>query len=297
MSYMKYKKSVFYTITILTTVFLFVVGTLFLMIVAPRFFFELRLSRIPSETCNAPMVYVNGTLHTQNKQYEIAALCREQNYSFREILCVLDEKAYVICFQSNNWVALSYDLKSGELCELFTYQNPGTYYKVNPSEQMKNRNGFYDNDHIVLTNGVTVISYCISSQSIETSAYSNYAFPENTITGRTISSESVEIRVNGEPRQFSFAQIAEDSNGIGAIYAMKAEKYWDGPSRIPYFFNECSVQIVGNCVYAIGSCLHYYGESYAIILQYDTLQGTWKYVGYYFFGDIVDEECYIVFTQ
>lgn len=294
---MKYKKSILCTVIVFTVVFLFVMSSIFFMVIAPRFFFEIRLSRIPSEIRNAPTVCVNGTLHIENKQYEIATLCREQNYTFREILCVLDGKAYIICSKPNTWVALSYDLKSKKLCELFTYQDPGTYYKVKPSEKMKNKNGFYYNDHIVLTDGVTVMTYCITSQSIETTIYSDYSFPENTITGKTLTRESIEISINDNTKQFSFTQMAENSNSIGDIYTLKGEKYWDGPSRIPHFFNDSSVQVVGDCVYAIGSCMHYFGESYAIILQYDPSEDSWRYVANYFFGDIVDEECYIVFTE
>ena len=293
---MKHKKSILCIIMATAAVFLFVATAIFLVITVPRFFFEMRLFGIPSEISNTPAVCVNGTLYAKSKQYDVATLCRRQDYQFHEILCVLEGKAYVICSQSNDWIAMSYDLDSGELCKLFTYHDPGIYYKLKPSDKTENKNGFYYKDHIVLSNGITVMSYCITDQSIETSIYSDFSFPESTITGKTVSKERVEISIDGRIKQFSFSQMAERSDSICKIYALKNEKHWDGPSRIPCFFNDTSIQVVDNCAYALGSCLHYLGESYAIVLQYDPSEEAWQYVGYYFFGDIVDEECYIVFA-
>lgn len=216
-------------------------------------------------------------------------LCRKNGYYYREILCERDGKVYfVYCDpyeEKDCWTIGSIDLATSEFRICYKMTDPAESYEVQYWKNYKERNGYYFDRQIVLTDHKTVLTYDIDSQTVQTYAYRDYCFPECTVYGEYIDRETIQLNMGDSVRTYTLQEMAEKSGSISKIFALKEKKTWCGDSYLDSFFSGDSVQVVGDKVYTIGECLNYMGEAYAVIFEYNVEEDSWKYVTNYYTGE------------
>ena len=258
------------------------------------------LKNVPPETNVKPSVVVYGTIHTDGKTIEISQLCRkhDKNYILYDVFCVQNEKVYFMFADRNKaartWVIGSIDINTEAFYEHCRFSDAQEVYRHNHSSPYNNRNGYYIDGRIVLNDRVTVLSYDITSQHVYTYPYDDYDFPHTYIVGEATSTSEISIKTGTINKSFTLQEMAENSESIADIVELDQEKTWSGATYLQGFFSDNCVQRIDGHIYAVGSCLNYWGSSYAVILHYEPERGIWQYVSSVFADDTAHISCYLV---
>ena len=276
------------------------IGLFSLLFKLPRLTFDATLKNAAAETQNIPAVVVYGTLYVDNDEFDISGFCRKwnKNCSFREVLCVIDKKAFFVCSETDsstrNWILASIDLQSMNIEEIMCFRDASMPYEVKRNIQYKEQNGYYKDGKIVLNDYKKVMLYDIYAASVIQYKYDEYAFPEMHLEGEVIDSQTILLYLEQGNQVFSIEDMAHSSNGIKQILQLQNKRTWSGLNCLSGFFSENSIQSLGDSVYCIGECLNFAGEAYAVLLEYNQPKNTWQYVTRVYSGDTVHRSSYLV---
>lgn len=294
------KKYLFMIITVAAVISILFAGIYGVLFGLPRVLFDASLQEVDSETDRIPAVVVYGTLYTEDATLDVAQLCRNENKnsSFKEVLCVVQGKAYFVYSVSDelkcNWILASVDLKTAVLENICSFSDVKTSYLLKQDSVYKERNGYYANGQIILNDLETVFIYDIDSECVNSYKYEEYIFPEAKIMGEIVDSNTIALYTEGSKQTFSLSKMSDDSKGIEKVYELKNKRTWNGTPCLSHFFGQNSMQIIGDEIYAIGECLNFSGEAYAVILEYDRETRLWRFASIIFSGDTVYRNCYLV---
>jgi hypothetical protein len=262
--------------------------------------FDASFQEVDSEVDRIPAVVVYGMLYAGDATLNVAQLCRNENKSssFKEVFCIMHGKVYFVYSVFDglnyNWILASADIKTAVLENLCSFSNAKTSYLVKQKSDYKERNGYYANGQITLNDFETVFIYDIASGYVDSYKYEEYVFPQTKVLGEIVDSNTIALYTDGCKQTFSLSKMADDSKGIEKILELKNEKTWNGTPRLSHFLGQNSIQIIGDEIYAIGECLNFSGEAYAVILEYDQETRLWRFASTFFSGDTVFRSCYLV---
>ena len=258
------------------------------------------LRNISSETDSAPSIVVYGTLYTKGETVPISQLCKERNknYHLYDVFCVVKGRAYFVFADRNEasriWAIGSINLSTKEFYEHSRFRNAQEVYHHDHSSPYKDRNGYYLDGKIILNDKMTVWTYDIDSEVANSCSYEKYDFPYLHTTGEAINAHGLSVKAATLDESFTLHEMSQNSESIARIAALDKKKTWNGESYLQGFFSDNCVQEINGYIYAIGSCLNYWGGSYAVILQYMPKDGVWQYVTSTFADDSAHISCYLV---
>lgn len=282
----------------------FVVGLIILMCaILPRIMSDKELTSIPNCTDVKPYCVANGTLFGDDTQVNIWDVCKKHNkdFTFKDVLYLSDEQVYFVCSDTSindyKWVLASLDIETEEITEHYVFDKPSGAYLIDHVAEYSKRNGYYYDGKIVLTDYVNIIEYDVETSMAQQYDYIGYEFPELTILGECIDSQTIKVYNGKESAVFTLKDMANVNNEILKLYSMGNKKTWDGTSCLAGFFSDRSIQTDGENIYAIGNCANFSGESYGIILFYDNQTNQWQYITAVYTGDYAHGHCYIVSTK
>lgn len=288
------------------TIWMIILGSLSLIVVlyfvifGPRLEIETTLKNISKESDNIPCCVINGRLHMADKNINISQILRNQNegYALKEIFCVTDGKVYFVysihSTTVRNWVIASINLETGRIEEHSQFTGPKEIYQRKFYAPYQERNGYYYDGQIVLSDSNTVLVYNLGNDKQEQYSYDIYSFPQQGIYGEIIDSQTVNLHIQEDLYSFNLHDMSETSKGVALIYSLRNKRTWNGTSYLPCFFSHSSIQVVANKVYAVCAFVDFSGSSYAVILEYDREQKRWLYVTHSFSGGNVHGNCYVV---
>lgn len=264
--------------------------------------FENPLKNIPQESSEIPSYVAYGSLYSDYGKTYVNSICRKNGYYLLEILCVKDGKVYFIYSgayeEKYYWMIGDIDLVTLEFHKCYDMADPAESYEIQFWKNYKERNGYYLDGKIVLNDHQTVLEYDIESQNLQTYDYHDYNFPKRAVYGEYIDYEAVRLNLEDSVRTYTLEEMAEKSDSIAQILALKEKKIWCGDSYLWHFFTDDNLQFIGDKVYTIGNCFNYWGEAFAVMFEYDVQEDSWKYVTSYHMGSPARPyNCYVIPTE
>lgn len=154
------------------------------------------------------------------------------------------------------------------------------YYASAPYEE---KNGYYYDGKIVLSDHNKVLVYTIATQTVETFECAEYIYPEQTsVLWEDNSTLNFTWMSNGTENAVSMQKLAEEQEVFAEIYALRQEDTVDGDSCLSLFFSKDRITILDGTPYIVGRILNRYGGSYAVLIKYDLSAGQAQYQGAYY---------------
>ena len=282
----------------------FIIIIIFLLVLTSALYFIIRttavdrtLNNTPNESDYDPAYIGYGVLYVNNQKLDISSMCRKQDKSLMEVVCIFEDDVYFVYGASGDWVIASIDLQTKLWTDHYRFTHAeNTYYTLQHDCAYSERNGFYYDGQVYLNDFESVLIYNISSGQTCLSDFGSAAFPElPAVYSASLGEHSFKLHIGEDAYSFELNDVAQNSNGISALNALKDKVIWDGKtSCLHNFFEELDIQVIGDRIYAQEPVLNFYGETYAVILEYNADTGTWLYIGSYCTGDIIARNCYII---
>lgn len=199
-----------------------------------------------------------------------------------EVFVIKEENVYFVYTEKEkprNWIIASVNLETEKFEKHCVFYDPQEAYLAEPGERYEERNGFYLNGQIVLSDGFNVLVYDIESDEQMEYAYEEYDFPERKIYGHGIQGGTV-ISVNEKTKVWTLEDIAENgSDVVRKIYELRNKARWSKNTLYVDTFGEDSwVQCIDGRPYLIGQCKNYQASAVAVVLEYDMERNEWLYV-------------------
>jgi len=276
------------------------VGTIGAIFILRKISFDRLFQSVTSEVDHIPSAVSYGTLYTESTKINLSQICRKEtkNGSFKEVFCIADNKAYFSYTMSIptgfHWFLASLDLNTLAMENICSLSNAKKHYTINRTVEYKERCGYYANGQIILNDSDTVFVYTIESGTAKSYTYEEYNFPKIYVAGEMIDANTVVLYIGENKQTFSLSEMAEGSKSIEYIYELRNKKTWNGTPCISGFFLPNSIQMIGDKIYAVGECLNFSGESYAIVFEYNKDSESWQFATVFFSGDTISRECYLV---
>lgn len=294
------KKYLFTFICIIVVIAVLFVGTYGAIFILRKISLDRFFQSVTSEVDHVPSAVSYGTLYTENAKIDLSQICRKEtkNGSFKEVFCIAGNKVYFSYTMSIpegfQWFLARVDLNTLVMENIFSLSNAKKYYTVNRAMEYKERCGYYANGQIILNDSDTVLVYTIEPGTVKSYTYEEYNFPQIYVAGETIDANTVVLYIDDNKQTFSLSEMAEGSKSIEYICELRNKKTWDGTPCISGFFGPNSIQMTGDKIYAMGGCLNFSGEAYAIVFEYNRDSESWQFAMSFFSGDTTSRECYLV---
>lgn len=293
----KYLSAFICIIVIIAVVLVGTCGAIFILrqVSFARFF-----RSVTSEVDHIPSAVAYGTLYTENAKINLSQICRREtkNGSLEEVFCIAGNKVYFSYTMSIpagfHWFLARVDLNTLVMENICSISNAKKHYTVNRAVEYKERCGYYANGQIILNDSDTVLVYTIEPGTAKSYTYEEYNFPRMYVAGETIDANTVVLYIDEKKQTFSLSEMAEGSKSIAYIYELRNKKTWNGTPCISGFFSPSSIQTTGDKIYAMGECLNFSGEAYAIVFEYNRDSESWQFAMSFFSGDTTSRDCYLV---
>lgn len=256
------------------------------------------LINIKTESENIHSYAIHRTLIHEGKNIDIYKLMKlEKEFEVEEILYIQGNIAYIVytyVYDGCNWIIAAVDLDTGDVEECCVFADSYEPYIEQPGRPYKERNGYYLDGQIVLSNGRTVLVYDIATKAEHRFSYDEYDFSKSKVYGDYIDGISVKLFVDEKEIILTLEDLLNHSESVNRILSLRSKKIWNSNNSLYDFFSDYSVQCVGERVYLVGRCLNYYGSSFAVILEYDVENSVWKYVANQYTWDNCHRKMYII---
>ena len=294
------KKYLFAFLCVIIIIAVLFAGTFGAIFILRQISFSRMFQNVTSEVDHIPSAVSSGTLYTENAKIDISQICRKEtkNGSFKEVFCIAGNKVYFSYTMSipegSQWVLARVDLNTLVMKNICSLSNAKKHYTVNRTMEYQERCGYYADGQIILNDSDTVLVYTIEPGTAKSYTYEEYHFPQIYVAGETIDANTVVLYIDENKQTFSLSEMAEGSKSIENIYELRNKKTWDGTPCISRFFGPNSIQTIGDKIYAMGGCLNFSGEAYAIVFEYNKDSESWQYAMSFFSGDTTSRECYLV---
>ena len=253
---------------------------------------------IETETENISAYAIDGTLIHGGKKIDLYKLMKlEKEFEVEEILYIQGSIAYIVytyVYNGCNWIVAAVDLDTGIVEECFVFADTDMPYMEQPGRPYNERNGYYLDGQIVLSNGRYVLVYDIMAKTEQRFSYAEYDFSECKVYGDFMDGISVQLVVEGNETILTLEDLLGYSESVNKILALRSREIWDSNNSLYDFFSDYSVQYVGDRMYLIGRCLNYFGSSFAVIFEYDIEDSVWKYAANQYTWDNCHRRMYII---
>lgn len=262
-------------------------------------FFE--MSRYKTE--NTPLVayaYFN-TVHIDDEVINLDNVLDNENYIVEQVFCVDKNKIY-FCYRYHenkkvHWCLATVDTDGSKFNivfdESFDFDND-TRYDISVSKDYKNRTGYFYDDKIIITDYAKLIEYNIKTAVCTEYKYADYNHPSMHLSWEfSDNDEDISFYKSTDKVFINKDTLSSKSDVAKKIIEKNNHNIWNGDNALMCFFD--SVQVVNDDVYLICRVLGYYGSTYALVFRCDLVEQEYKYAGYFFTGDVINEdEFYII---
>lgn len=258
------------------------------------------LGNIPFETQEIPNYVSYDTVYTSWGKTNLGQVCHSVNekYDLLQIFGVFENTVYFVYSSWENsdssWEIGSYNLDTFEFRTHCMLENPQEVYRRKFEEKYVERNGYCLDGEIILNDHKHVVVYNIINDNAQIYSYEEYEFPTNNSYGEYIDNTTIKLTLENDSKSYTLEEMAYKSDAIKEILNLKNMKIWDGRSSLYNFFYQNGIQVLGSKVYVTGRCVSFGGKSYAIILEYDVQNDSWKYVTNCQVEDVLIERFYVI---
>lgn len=249
--------------------------------------FAEQMEQLDNESHLYPGVVVYGTLYVNEDEIAIGKLLENCNdsYSFQEVLYVNEDDVYVLYIvdsvgKPTPWRIAQINLSSREVNDLCEFLEPTEYYSMSYGIEFRQRNAYFYQDKIVMSDKQSVVEYDILTSQTRIYSYCEYSFPRCSMWGECLDSDTVLLHIGEQERVCTTSDMKKDSHSLASIAD------FDVFSR--------SVQSIDEQIFVIAQCQNSFGESYAVVIYYDASTQKWEFVDSYFAYDIASRACYVV---
>ena len=240
-------------------------------------------------------VYVGDDVVDLNKVLD------NENYMVRQVFCVDENKIYFCYSYRENEIfhccLATVDTDGSNLKTVLNESfgfNRELYYEIIVSKDYKERNGYFYDNKIVITDFSKLVEYNIETNTRTEYIYSEYDHPKMDLSWEfSPDDQSVSfITSNGEV--FINKEIlSSESDVANKIIRKNNHKIWSGDSALTHFFD--SVQVVDDDVYVICRVLSYHGNTYAVAFKCNLAEQVYNYTDFHFTFDVIyEKEFYLV---
>lgn len=242
-------------------------------------------------------VYIKG-----KKELKLKSVLNE-GMNIKQVFCIWNNKVY-FSYQYVEEDFLHWCIAFVDLDDLFLNvvvdekfghadNEKNNVYRVSFSDDYCNRNGYYLNGVIVITDFNKLIEYDIKENVYNTMYYEDYQQIKNKFTYNIENCKEVVFKQKNNIIRLDKDSLSDKSDIAKEIIDSNENTIWNGASSLEYFFN--GVKIIDDKVYLICRVLNFSGETFAIVFSCDLDKETFAYVGYCYTNDIInDSEFYIV---
>lgn len=153
---------------------------------------------------------------------------------------------------------------------------------------------YYYNDKIVLTDKVTLFEYDLQTSTAKQYDYSSYLQPICEYDCEIKNRNTVVISTQNGDRIIAPEDAANISTTFAKMLEIGSINIWDKTPSLMYLFD--SIQFDGSALYIVCRMHSYYGETYAVVFQYEYDKNELYYCFSHHTGGPIEENLYIVPT-
>lgn len=152
------------------------------------------------------------------------------------------------------------------------------------------RNAFYYNEKVVLTDFETLFEYDLINDVLKEYKYAEYDFPTVGMSHTFIDDKTICFEKDGVKKSISLFDTVNSGESLKKIYDLNENSFsnfFSNKESFSEFFSNKLVMYVGDKVYIIGRLLTSMGESFGILMNYDFESNKLNYLDYRYFSDII----------
>lgn len=210
----------------------------------------------------------------------------EINGSFEDVFCVVENKLWFLYSEKltefgEKWHLATVTIPNEELCLQYesvfcsSDDSDDTYSTSINTVKYSEKNGFYIDDKIVLTDKNKLVEINVLTNEIIEYSYKDYQFVESDIN-IDIHPQQLIFSENEKRRIIDFEKASKLSNGFNQITQLSKYKIYDGTYSTDSFF--CKVQFCNDKYYIFGRILNWHGETYMVVFEYDFYNDCLNYL-------------------
>lgn len=265
-----------------------------------------KLDSLLCETDIKPSYVCFDTIYMQDTSLNMEQVCdRYGSGNFEEVFLVEQNRIWFLFTTkqtngSENWHIATVDdtgndlqvVYQGNFC--FT-ETADPYYSSTISHKANNyqeRNGFYWDGKIVLTDHDKLIEFDVHSKIATEFLYRDYTIPVDEISIQIHNNQEIVFSFAGQKQKLDSTLAASTSPAFKSLMKLESETTWNGKSKLTYLFDQ--VQIVQGVPYIICRILNKQGETYAAVFVYDKSNNQCAYAFYCYTNDLINSSLYII---
>jgi|GEM_PF-6116511 len=263
-----------------------------------------RLVAFQSEVQEIPLAIRYSTLIGNNFELNLNEVLENNGYEsdMDECLCSYNGKVYFV-FDSYmdgiedkriwNIATVNFDGTNFkiEYSDVFN----GFYYNEATDKNNSEKNGYFNNGVIVLSDKQKVVEYNVGSGKSTEFIFNKYDFLEDELIFKITDNKKISFTQDNVEKILTLEELKKSSGVISEICIIYNEKIWDKSSGLKYFFD--SVQRINDKVYLLCRVLNYHGHTTVVVLEYDFETNSCKYVCSEFISDVIDGNYYLIPSQ
>lgn len=158
-------------------------------------------------------------------------------------------------------------------------------FEVNLFQDYKNRNGYYYDNKIVLTDFSKVVVYDIESEEKAICDYINYQHPTESFYYNIENHKKIILIKNNQTRILTISDLIEKNNVAKTVFEKYNNKTINGVNACEYFFD--NIQFINEQIYIICRIHRWDGCAYALVFEYDFQTANIEYLGGHYTNDLV----------
>lgn len=152
------------------------------------------------------------------------------------------------------------------------------------------RNAFYYNEKVVITDFETLFEYDLINDALKEYKYAEYDFPTVGMSHTFTDDKTICFEKDGVKKSISLFDMENSGESLKKIYELNDDsisKFFSNKESFSEFFSNKLVMYVEDKVYIIGRLLTSMGESFGILMNYDFESNKLSYLDYRYFSDII----------
>lgn len=194
------------------------------------------------------------------------------------------------------WSIASYCFETQEIQTLYeTYSSNGLCWRLSDESVNGHINykvgGLLVGDQIYLNTGNEKIVYSISLNEVENAYDDGFAFVDDYVVSENENNFIVKTPTENE-YSISYSELVSKSPAAAKLSELSEHKIWNDK---PVIDDKISfVQAEQQAIFVVDNVYDKSGNAYAVVYAYNTTDGSYKYVNYYFVSDPIIGNFYVV---
>ena len=284
-------------------IFLFVILVVISLIILNNVFFisNSKLNDFQTNDSDLKFVHFGSCYFDKNSSLDLSELLQKDNKSLQQVYVQIGEILYFSYQYVENdnvhWCIASIKSDGSNfemICDEIFNSESLHKFKINLFEDYKNRNGYYYNNKIVLTDFSKVVEYNIESEEKAVCDYINYQHPTESFYYNIENHKKIIIIKNNQTRILTISDLIEKNNVAKTVFEKYNNKTINGMNACEYFFD--NIQFINGHIYIICRIHRWDGCAYALVFKYDFQTTNIEYLGGHYTNDLV-RRFYLIDTK